>query len=227
METTKTKKAPVKKATNAPSEKQADAPNAEDEAKKVRSKRIAALVVSSTFNAAALQKTLASGGNPNLSISLGDVLDALREKIQPVVKGNMAEVETMLLSQACTLDLLFGDLLLKARASDTMPKMESYMRMALKSQQQAASTLRILGELKSPKQIAFIKQANVAHQQQVNNGTPPPATRAHEESGSRSNELLEHQHGERLDIRAAGHAGRGNQAMEAVGTVNRADDRPR
>jgi len=52
---------------------------------------------------------------------------------------------------------------------------ESYMRLALRAQNQCQATLRTLGEIKSPKNVAFVKQANIAKNQQVNNNaTPPP-----------------------------------------------------
>ena len=184
----------------------------------------ARVVVSPTFNAAIVERRIVGSLVSGVEFSVTDIHTALIEKFRPVVRENdMSSVEAMLLAQAHTCDLIFNDCALKAMGSDTMPKLEAYMRMALKAQQQSASTLRVLGELKSPKQIAFIKQANVAHQQQVNNCTAPP-TRAHEESSNQSNELLEHQHGERLDTGTAGQAGRGNQALETVGTIDRAKD---
>jgi len=188
------------------------------------SKAKARIVVNPTFNAAIVERKIIGGIVSGINLSLTDIHTALIEKFRPVVRENdMSSVEAMLLAQAHTCDLIFNDYALKAMVSDTMPKLEAYMRMALKAQQQSASTLRVLGELKSPKQIAFIKQANVAHQQQVNNCTAPP-TRAHEESSNQSNELLEHQHGERLDTGTAGQAGRGNQTLETVGTIDRAKD---
>ena len=187
----------------------------------------ARVAVSPVFNAAIVERSIIGGRVSGVEFSVTDIHSALLDKFRPVVEQNdLSSVETMLLVQASTCDLLFNDMVLRARAADTMPKLEAYMRMALKAQQQCASTLRVLGELKNPKSVAFIRQANVAHgPQQVNNGAAPPgAPRAHEESGNQSNELLEHQHGERLDAGATGEAGRGNQALEAVGTVNRADD---
>ena len=189
------------------------------------SKAKARIVVNPTFNAAIVERKIIGGIVSGINLSLTDIHTALIEKFRPVVRENdMSSVEAMLLAQAHTCDLIFNDYALKAMVSDTMPKLEAYMRMALKAQQQSASTLRVLGELKSPKQIAFIKQANVSHQQQVNNGTAPPVARAHEESSNQSNELLGHHHGERMDTGATGQASRGNQALETVGTIDRAKD---
>ncbi len=44
------------------------------------------------------------------------------------------------------------------------------MRLALKAQNQTRTTLQTLAELKAPKQIAFVRQANIGNQVQVNNG---------------------------------------------------------
>ncbi|CAG4911625.1 hypothetical protein [Paraburkholderia saeva] len=213
----------AKRTTSAPSAKQS---NVTIEARKDETDKQAKarIVVSPTFNAAIVERRIVGGLVSGVEFSVTDIHSALVEKFGPVTQNNdMSSVEMMLLAQAHTCDLLFNDLVLKARASDTMPKLEAYMRIALKAQQQSASALRTLGELKSPKQIAFIKQANVAHQQQVNNGTAPPV-RAHEENGNQSNELLEHQHGERMDTGTASAAGRGNQTLETVGAVNRTHD---
>jgi hypothetical protein len=68
--------------------------------------------------------------------------------------------------------------------------------------------------------VVFAKQANINQgngNQQVNNGTPAPATRA-EKTVNQPNELLEVQHGgETVDAQATGAAVRENQTVEAVG----------
>jgi len=87
------------------------------------------------------------------------------------------------------------------------------MRMAMKAQAQCAMSLRVLGELKTPKQVAFVKQQNVSQgHQQVNNGVVvQPATadvRAHEktENTVTTNELTD-DHGTTVDFGAAGQVG--------------------
>ncbi|MBH2032034.1 MAG: hypothetical protein I8H93_08025 [Pseudomonadales bacterium] len=95
------------------------------------------------------------------------------------------------------------------------------MRLALKAQNQARATLQTLGELKAPKQIAFVKQANIGNQVQVNNGIQekPARTRKNKKA---QNELLEVEHGERLDTRATGAAGGADPAMATLGAKHRA-----
>ncbi|MBN3771194.1 hypothetical protein [Burkholderia sp. Se-20378] len=159
------------------------------------------------------------------TLSVAELGVALNDMVRQISEGDMSSVERLLVTQAVALNALFGEC--AHRASKNMgshlPATDAYMRMALKAQQQSATTLKILGEIKNPRQVAFIKQQNNAQQQQVNNGTPPPS-RTRKEEGDPTNELLEHQNGEWMDAGTAGEAGRGNQAMEAVGAVDRAGD---
>lgn len=191
-----------------------------------KKKAVAGIATSPMFNAAVAESAYIGGKVLGVSLSAADIHSALVARFKPVVRENdMSSVETMLLAQAHTCDVIFNDFALRAKSSETMPRLEAYMRLALKAQQQSAATLRVLGEMKNPRPVAFIKQQNnAAGHQQVNNGTAPPESRAHEKSADPSNELLEHRNGEWLDTGAASEAGRGNQAMETVGAVHRAED---
>ena len=101
-----------------------------------------------------------------------------------------------------------------------MDGLQSYMRLALKAQNQARATLQTLGELKAPKQIAFVKQANIGNQVQVNNGIQEKPARTRK-TKKVQNELLEVEHGERLDTRATGAAGGAGPAVATLGTKHR------
>ncbi|TMU81482.1 hypothetical protein FGA82_07395 [Pseudomonas fluorescens] len=98
------------------------------------------------------------------------------------------------------------------------------MRLALKAQNQARATLQTLGELKAPKQIAFVKQANIGNQVQVNNGVQEKPARTRKTKKAQ-NELLEVEHGERLDTRATGTAGGADPAMATMGAKQRTKQR--
>ncbi|WP_321899144.1 hypothetical protein [Paraburkholderia heleia] len=157
-------------------------------------------------------------------LSVAELGLALNDMVSQIQGGDMSSVERLLVTQAVALNTLFGECarMVGKHMGTHLPATDAYMRMALKAQQQSATTLKILGEIKNPRQVAFIKQANVANgPQQVNNGTPSPARG---ENVTTSNELLEHQHGEWLDAGTEGEASRGNQTVEAVGAVNRAQD---
>jgi len=79
--------------------------------------------------------------------------------------------------------------------------MEDKIRLALKVQAQLRATIQALADLKNPRPIAFVQQANIAHgPQQVNNAARPAGPSGARESANQPNELLEGPRGERMDI---------------------------
>ena len=77
------------------------------------------------------------------------------------------------------------------------------MSLALKAQSQSRATIQALTEIKYPKQVAFVKQANISNgHQQVNNGSNTADAHAHaKENTNQPNELLEVNSGrETMDI---------------------------
>ena len=149
-----------------------------------------------------------------------EMIDELKQQTAAIHADDLSRVEGMLISQAHTLDGLFARLASKALATGHLDTMDRYMRLALKAQNQARATLQTLGELKTPKQIAFVKQANIGNQVQVNNGSSPARTRT-QKNQKAPNELLEVEHGERLDTRAAGSSGGIDKAMATVEAEHR------
>jgi hypothetical protein len=137
----------------------------------------------------------------------------LSKQTADVVGGNMTRPESMLLSQAHTLDALFNSLVMKGLGQTHMPHYEAFMRLAFKAQSQCRSTLQTLSDIKNPS-VVYAKQANITNgNQQINNGVPAPRT---QENIKYSNELLEHTHGERLDTREKGTASCINSELAAV-----------
>ncbi|GGH90173.1 hypothetical protein [Pseudomonas fluvialis] len=155
-----------------------------------------------------------------------DVVDELRRQTAALNSGDMTRAEDMLLAQAHTLDNLFAQLTGRALRSQQLSALEPYMRLALKAQNQARATLQTLGELKAPKQVAFVQQANIGNQVQVNNGTAAQPARTRKTQKA-PNELLEVQHGERLDTRATGSAGSADKAMATLEEQHRPSQRRR
>lgn len=149
-----------------------------------------------------------------------EAVDELRRQTAALNNGDLTRAEDMLLAQAHTLDGLFAQLASRAMRSQQRDGMESYMRLALKAQNQARATLQTLAELKAPRQVAFVQQANIGNQVQVNNGTTTQPARTRK-SAKAPNELLEVDHGERLDTRAAGSAGRTDPAVATVEAEHR------
>lgn len=108
-------------------------------------------------------------GGCDLNLVLGEIA----KQSQRVVDGDMSGPEAMLVSQAHALDIMFTSMAQRAAVcigAGHLHATESYMRLALKAQSQCRTTIEALAELKQPRTATFIKQANIAGQQQVNNG---------------------------------------------------------
>jgi hypothetical protein len=141
--------------------------SAKDEAeeKKRRAKRIANICLSPELNAARL--TCIFGPR---SLDVMEAADKLKEYTRAANDGDLSQAEAMLINQAHALEAMFVNLAERAQISDHLPM----MGLALKAQAQCRATLQTLTEVKFPNSATFIRQANIAHQQQVNNGTAPP-----------------------------------------------------
>lgn len=153
--------------------------------------------------------------------------EKLSDDVRRVWRGDLSGSKAMMVAQANTLDLLFNSLIQRSAHAEYMPQLETFMRLALKAQAQAAHTVKVLGELENPKSVAFVRQqTNISSDggpQQVNLGLPPSA-HAHEATDKASNELLEQSNGEWLDTGAQGRAGRSDTTMETVEAINRPQD---
>ena len=181
--------------------------------------------------------TLAGNAIDQMKLS-GDQTDAaaltlaLREQTKLLSKENdLSRAEEMLICQAHTLDAMFFSMIGRAAKNigQYLDATESYMRLALRAQSQCRATLETLALLKNPPNPTFIRQANVANgPQQVNNGTPGPATPARaQENENPQNKLLEQQHGEWLDAGTAGTASGADPAMATLGESDRTEVRRR
>lgn len=166
-------------------------------------------------------------------LSQGDELGALCGQLQASIErtksGSIGQAEELLTAQATSLNAIYVECARRAAVNighypDTV---ETYLRLALKAQSQCRTTLESLAEIKNPRAVAFVKQANIANgHQQVNNGEPMP-TGTREETKITPVELLEDKSGNvtRLDARASGKAGRSDPTLEAVGAVHGATNR--
>ena len=105
------------------------------------------------------------------TVDLADLVDDLRERIKKVQGGDMQPVEAMLFGQAMTLQTIFTNLARKAQAQEYLKQFQVNLTLALKAQAQCRATLEALAEIKNPRPVAFVKQANISGgPQQVNNG---------------------------------------------------------
>lgn len=156
--------------------------------------------------------TICHGVNP---AEVNELIEELSRQSAAVCDGDLARVESMLLAQAHTLDGLFAKLASRALTSNSLDMLEQYMKLALRSQNQARATLQILAEIKVPKQLAFVQQANIASQMQVNNSAHNEPMCAGKKQKSQ-NELLEEKNGERLDTRKESATSGADSAVAAV-----------
>ncbi|WP_245006798.1 hypothetical protein [Pseudomonas mandelii] len=167
-------------------------------------------------------------GSGLVNAPVTDLACELRRQTESVNKGDMTRAESMLLAQSHTLDAIFAKLVTQALLVKHLDRMEPLMRMAFKAQNQCRATLQTLAELKAPKQIAFVKQANIGQNVQVNNddngAIKPTRTR---KSKKAQNELLETDHVQWMDTRATGATVGDDSELEAVGEQHRAAKRRR
>lgn len=166
---------------------------------------------------------------------LTEAMQVLSEKSKAINSGDLSDLESTLAAQSAALNSIFVELARRAHQNmgTHLDATERYLRLALKAQSQCRTTIETLAVIKNPP--VYARQANINNggQQQVNNGTQPPAensersaNRASRAGGKQSRtqqtELLEASDGKRLDTRTKGKARRSNQAMETVGEVYRA-----
>lgn len=147
----------------------------------------------------------------------------LQDQIAAFIQGDMDQVEATLFAQAASLQSIYVKLSTRALAQQGLAQFQVFMGMALKAQSQCRTTLEALNEIKFPKAATFVKQANIANNQQVNNGVQSPA----EKICDSSNELLTEENHETLDLGGAQKTGQPDPALAAMGKSHRAQDRHR
>lgn len=152
--------------------------------------------------------------------------DVIGLGIEEIKKGDLSKLEEMLYSQAVALNMLFANLSRKASIQTNVDVRSAIANLALKSQNQSRNTIQTLINLKQPSQTSFIKQqTNVANgHQQINNGVGQSSS---EKLLNEPIELLEVNHGKRLDRGTKTTAKRVDTEMEALGAVHRGKDTPR
>jgi hypothetical protein len=159
-------------------------------------------------------------------MDIGTYVNSVREQVKEVQNGDLKGVEAMLMSQAVALNGIFQEMARRAALNigQHMDATETYMRLAIKAQNNCRATLQTLGEIKNPRQpVAFIKQANMANgpQQIVNHGTAAEPV-AHGENQNHSNELGAGDGGKVLELGAADGTGGIDPPLEAMAKLDRA-----
>ena len=182
----------------------------------------AKMLNSASIMSAATSEAFSKSMFPEMDYS--ELIDELKNKIEKVQAGDMATMEAMLVGQANALQTVFTCLARKAANQDYLKNYGIFMNLALKAQSQCRATIQALTELKYPKQVAFVKQANISHgHQQVNNGINTNDAPAHaNENTNQSNELLEVNNGSKtMDIGATKTAIRVSKKLATVEAQHR------
>lgn len=193
-------------------------PKSDEQAKLEKNK--ARTNLSSSINAAAVIEAYSKGVFGEQQGGLMEVYEELSNSISKVWDGDMRKCEAMLFAQASALQSIFTNLSRRSIGQDYLKQMDTYLRLALKAQAQAVRTIEALGELKNPRSIAFVKQANIANNQQVNNGQVSQA----ENSGNQQSKLSGETYELLPDSRASGIEGATYTPVATLETVDRAKD---
>lgn len=184
---------------------------------KERTELASKLALRPSVNGAAVVEAYSKGAFGEADINV--LIEGMHDQITKVENGDLQCCEAMLVGQANALQSIFVSLARRATNQEYVKHYETYLRLAMKAQNQSRMTLETLATIKNPPMV-FAKQANInqgSGNQQVNNGTTTPATRT-EKIVIEQNELLEVQHGgETVDASATSATVRKNQTVEAVG----------
>jgi hypothetical protein len=156
---------------------------------------------------------------------LQELCTDLDKRVDKIKGGDMSSVEAMLFGQAKVLETMFTSLARRAANNEGLKQFQCNLTLALKAQAQCRATLEALAEIKNPRPVQFVKQANMTTgPQQVNNGNAAgfreQYAKAHTGAGNNPNEqskLLKADNGNYLDTRAQGTASRVNPHMATVG----------
>ena len=160
-----------------------------------------------TVQAAVSLQKLGTVTTESQESDLSVLVEELNDQVQAVRGGNVDRSQAMLFAQAQTLDSIFHALLRRGvnNLGHYPETADRYIRLALKAQSQCRTTLEAVIDIKQPK-VGYVAQQNIAQTQQVNN-------------------YVENQDGERLDSGTQEEAVRTDQELEAVGAINRTEDR--
>jgi len=141
---------------------------------------------------------------------------SITDMAKQVHNGDLRQMETMLVASAKCLEIMSHSMMGRAFRFDMLCHTEAFLKLGLKAQNQMRHTIETLGKLKNPP-VVIAKQANLATNQQVNNGT-------RDEKIISRNELLGVKHELCKNQRASSEASRDDSSVEAVAKVHRCKD---
>ena len=216
-----------KKAAPSPDSKKVININESDYDGKSHDQVIAEISQSPIAANATTAKAFAAGSFGEVGIS--DAMDAMREKVVKVQTGDMTDMESLLVAQATSLAAIYNEMARRAALNmgEYLSVTETYLRLAFKAQSQCRTTVEALAEIKTPRHVSFVRQANIAHgHQQVNNGVQGNLP-AHGNNSIQSNELSRASNELLPDTRASQAESRVNPTVETVAELDGAANRGR
>lgn len=110
-----------------------------------------------------------------VSLDLPKMVAMLNQQVKDLQEGDSSQTESILFSQAVTLNAIFLEMARRAalNMNEHIHATEAYMRMALRAQNQVRLTLETINTIKNPP-VVIAKQANITSgPQQVNNMLSP------------------------------------------------------
>jgi len=161
------------------------------------------------------------GKTMGVKLDIPSLIQNLDEQVSQMKGGDKSKAETLLYSQAMTLNAIFLEMARRAamNMNDHIHATETYMRMALKAQNQVRLTLETISNLKTPS-LVIAKQTNICNgSQQISNlltEAQPTQIQPNQLSGE-SYELRENA-GTQSPSRKA------DSALEALGAINRSNN---
>ena len=164
-----------------------------------------------------------SDGNGNKTrAGVNEYANQTEVLIRQIRSGDTSGLEAMLVGQATALQGMFMSLARRAQAQKYQRQLEAFLALALKAQAQSRATIQAVADLKYPRQVQYVQQANIAHTQQVNNGAAQQHPRTRKKSPGAKNKLLEQtEHDQWMDTGATEAPERGDPQMAALGEVHR------
>lgn len=197
--------------------------NASTLRRKVEARAVAQAYRTPEVQAAALMDRFGRSLLPGMDLDW--LIQDLKASNARIAAGDMSEPEAILFSQANALGSIFTSLASRALAAEYLPQYDTHMRLALKAQAQCRATLEALAEMKNPRPVAFVKQANITSgPQQVNNGTAIPSLAEKPQNAQNELSRVQHESGQRVDFGTVPDASPARPDVAAVEAIDRATD---
>lgn len=170
---------------------------------------------------AAAHTVSAIGGEKPNAIDAAAAVEAIAERVRA---GDTSDLETILIGQAVALNVMSMDMLARARKVGTPDALNTLGAAGLRAVAQSRAAIDSLVNLRNPRQVSFVKQANINNggQQQVNNTDGVQPSRARTRETIPHSELLTNEVPNVLDAGTPRAAGLRNTPLEAVAFRDRA-----